>query len=287
MKYGDHSPCPRCGKIGGWGRVRGTKKYFHSCRRQISPLKDTAFYRSNLSLAACFYAILLFSNCSSGVRSSFLRKQLGLATKSSHRLCNLVRLHMSTYERPTQLGGPGRLVEVDEILLKHVHVPDKKQHEAAIVLGMACEGKVLTGIVSDRKRQTLHANILKYVKPGSTIVTDDWGAYKGLERLGFTHISVNHSRGFFNQDGYSTCEIDAYWASLRRAMRGYHQVSPSNLWMFLAEVECRYNFRRERQALFDSLTSRWPTLTPESAAMFERRFDWRLSGGNQSEDIGC
>lgn len=175
-----------------------------------------------------------------------------------------------------QLGGDGSLVEVDEVLLRHVRSPGKNRNEATIILGIACEGKVLTGIVADRKRQTLHANILKYVKPGSIIVTDDWRAYKGLECLGFRHISVNHSRGFFNQDGYSTCEIDSYWASLRRAMRRYHQVAAPNLWLFLAEVECRYNSRRHRHRLFDSLISHWPILTPESVAMFERRFDWRL-----------
>lgn len=274
-KFGDHTPCPHCGVTGGWGRLRGTKKYFHSCRRQVSPLKGTAFYRSNMSLTAYFYAILLFSNCASGVRSSFLRRQLGIHPKSAHRLCNRIRLHMATYERPPKLGGPGKLVEVDEVLLRHALCPGKSQHQPTIVMGMACQGKVITGIVADRKRQSLHANILKFVETGSTIVTDDWCAYKGLERLGFKHISVNHSRGFLNEHGFSTCEIDSYWATLRRAMRGYRQTAPANLWMFLAEIECRHNFRHDRSALFETLISHWPTITADNLATFERRFDWR------------
>lgn len=284
-KFADHSPCPRCGTIGRWGAIRGTKKYFHSCRRQISVLKDTAFYRSNLSLTACFYAILLFANCSSGIRSSFLRKQLGLLPKSAHRLCNRVRLHMSTYERPIALGGPGKRVEVDEVLLRHVRIPGQDRLETAMVMGMVCEGRVITGIVSDRKRQTLHANIQRYVRRGSTIVTDDWAAYKGLDRLGFKHISVNHSRGFFNEAGFSTGEIDSYWASLRRAMRGYHQVAPSNLWIYLAEIECRYNFRHDRDLFFEALISRWPALTPSSIPVFKRKFDWRSAGGETTSNL--
>ena len=283
QKFADHSPCPRCGTIGAWGKVRGTKKYFHSCRKQVSPLMETVFYRSNLSLTACFYAILLFANCSSGVRTSFLRRQLGLHPKSTHRLCSRVRLHMATYERPGALGGPGKLVEVDEVLLRHMRYPGHNRFEAAMVMGIACEGKVVTGIIADRKRQTLHANILKYVKPGSTVVTDDWTAYKGLERLGFAHVCVNHSRGFFNQEGYATCAIDSYWASLRRAMRGYHQVAAPNLWIFLAEIECRYNFRRERGALFERLITHWPAITPEIVPQFERRFDWRLQTQNHDQ----
>lgn len=242
---------------------------------QVSPLKDTAFYRSNITLSAYFYAILLFSNSSSGVRSSFLRRQLGLLPKSAHRLCNRIRLHMATYERPAKLGGPGTLVEVDEVLLRHVLAPGKNQHEAMIIMGLACQGKVITGMVADRKRKSLHANILKFVEPGSRIVTDDWVAYKGLDQLGFEHISVNHSKGFFNEDGYSTSGIDSYWATLRRAMRGYHQVAAPNLWLFLAEIECRYNSRHDGGALFDKLISHWPALTPRSILTYERRFDWR------------
>lgn len=275
-KFADHLPCPRCGQTGAWGKVRGTKKYFHACRHQISPLNGTAFYRSNLSLTACFYAILLFANCSSGVRSSFLRRQLGLGPKSSHRLSNRVRLHMAAYARPETLGGPGKRVEVDEVLLRHIRIADREQLQKAIVMGLTCEGKVITGIIPDRKRATLHAHIVKHVKPGSTVITDDWIGYRGIGQLGYRHIPVNHSKGYFNEAGNSTCAIDSYWASLRRMMRRYHQVAPENLWLFLAEAECRYNFRHRRELMFDELISHWPALTQEHLGRLERRFDWRL-----------
>jgi transposase-like protein len=154
-------------------------------------------------------------------------------------------------------------------------MPGQDRLQPVIVMGMMCEGTVLTGIIADRKRVTLHAHIARHVRPGSTVITDDWVGYKGLDQLGFSHISVNHSQGFFNQQGFSTCEIDACWASLRRLMRCYRQVSAENLWLFLAEAECRYNFRHRREVLFDTLISHWPALTPEFLALLERRFDWR------------
>ena len=285
QKFGDHTACPHCGKVGSWGRVKGTKKYFHTCRKQVSPLKDTAFYRSNVSLTACFYAILLFANCSSGIRSSFLRKQLGLGAKSAHRLCNRVRLHMAAYQRPALLGGDGKLVEVDEVLLRHVRSPGKYHSDATIILGMVCDGTLINGVINDRTRKTLHANIVRFIKPGSIIVTDDWRPYRGLEQFGFSHIAVNHSVGFFNENGFSTGEIDSYWAVLRRAMRSYHQVAPDNLWLFLAEMECRYNFRHDRSALFEALISRWPAITNESLKILQSRFDWRFpcaEGANEA-----
>jgi IS1 family transposase len=187
---------------------------------------------------------------------------------------------MAAYDRPARLGGPGKLVEVDEVLLRHARPLGARQCDATKVLGIVCDGQVIAGIVGDRTRQTLHANILKYVESGSIIVTDDWAAYKGLDQLGFKHIAVNHSKGYFNEGGYSTCQIDSYWATLRRAMRGYHQVSPRNLWLFLAEIEFRYNLRHDCSSVFERLISHWPAITPDSVPLIEQRFDWRKCYAN-------
>lgn len=274
-KFGDHGCCPHCGEVGGWGKVVGTKKFFHKCRKQISPLKDTVLYRSNISISAFFYTILLFSNFSSGVRSSFVRKQLGLTPRSSHVLCNRVRLHMAAYDRPDKVGGVGKEVEVDEVQLRHVRLPGVDRHMSVCVVGIAFEGKVIAGITRDRTRNTLHDIILRHVKPGSTIITDDWTGYKGLRDYGYKHKTVNHSIGYFNEYGVSTCNIDSYWATLRRVIRLYRQVATHNLWLFLAETEARYNFRHDYSQLFEHLTGRWPKITPETSKELMRRYDWR------------
>ncbi|MBU2587654.1 MAG: IS1595 family transposase [Alphaproteobacteria bacterium] len=273
-KFGGHTPCPLCDSFGRWTKVKGTKKFQHACHKQISLLAGTAFYRSNIPLSACFYAMLLFANSSSGVRTSFLRKQLGLGTKSAHRLSNCIRLHMSAWDRPTQLGGPGKLVEVDEVLLRHLRKPGVPNLDSALVMGIACEEQVLCGIVPDRKRETLHRNIKKFVAPDSIVVTDDWVAYRKLADLGFRHITVNHSQGYFNTEGYSTGKIDSYWAVVRRAMRGYHQVSQYNLWLFIAEIECRYNMRHSTESIFDTLVSHWPSVIGDDLEALRLKYDW-------------
>lgn len=274
-KWGGHSPCPKCGIVDGWTPIKGTKKYLHRCRSHLSPLKGTPFYRSNLSLMACFYAMLLFANSSSGVRSSFVRKQLGIGIKSAHRLCNRIRLHMSSYDRPEMLGGPEKKVYVDEVYLRHVRCPNSSSLVAKIVLGFCCDGHVLCGIVENRKAATLLSAIDRMVAPGSIIVTDDWVGYKRVPTLGFDHITINHSTGrFFDYDGNSTCEIDSYWATMRRALRLYHQVAEDNLWLYLAEIEFRYNHRFAATSTFDALVSHWPDLDDLGAEALRRRYDW-------------
>lgn len=93
-------------------------------------------------------------------------------------------------------------MEVDEVLLRHVRVKGSGQLEQRCVVGLACEGRVVTGMVPDRKRATLHAIIRKHVHPESIIVTDDWIGYKGIEKHGYFHVTVNHSIGFFNENGF-------------------------------------------------------------------------------------
>lgn len=275
-RWGDHTACPVCGKIGGWKSIPRTRKYRHTCRTHLSVLKGTAFYRSNLPLMAYFYAILLFANSSSGMRSTFIRKHLGLGLKGAVNLSQRVRLHISAYDRPERLGGPGKTVFVDEVYLRHIVDKGQGRRVSVQVLGFSCEGRVIAGIVPDRKAATLLAEIKKRVVPGSSIITDDWCGYKRVPTLGFRHIAVNHSKGsFFDTRGNSTGEIDSYWATVRRALRLYHQVRDDTLWLFLAEIEFRYNHRFGHCSPFETLVSHWPDLDLIGPEALRKRYDWR------------
>ncbi|CAF0963153.1 unnamed protein product [Brachionus calyciflorus] len=44
---------------------------------------------------------------------------------------------------------------------------------------------------NSRDGQTLLALIIKHVEKGSTIITDCWKGYNGLEENGFEHLLVN------------------------------------------------------------------------------------------------
>ncbi|MBV7267543.1 IS1595 family transposase [Erythrobacter ani] len=274
-KWGNHSPCPGCGELGQWFPVRNSKKYRHSCNLQFSPLKDTVIYRSNLSLIAFFYALLLFCNSAYGMRSSFIRKQLGIGVKSAHRLCNRVRLHMSAYNRASKLGGKGKTVYVDEVYLRRIVDLQSSRRKGAFVQGLRCDGQLLMGIVADRKRRSLVDNIERLVLPGSRIITDSYGSYRALGDKGWEHIRINHSRAFHDFHGHTTNPIECCWSALKRNLKSYSQVGEHNLWLFLAEFECRFNLRSETTSCFEQLCSHFPPINEETQLALIKRFDWR------------
>ena len=57
------------------------------------------------------------------------------------------------------------------------------------------ENSVFT-CVDDRSAATLIPIILRWIKPGTTIISDSWKAYSSLGQSGYTHLTVNHSLNF-------------------------------------------------------------------------------------------
>jgi hypothetical protein len=242
-------------------------------------LEDTVLYRSNLAPMAWFYAMLLLANSSIGMRSTFLRKQLGLGVRSTVRLGQHIRLQMAALEGFEPVGGPGKLVYVDEALATRVTAGLRTQRHRSpiVVMGFACDDRVVSGIIPDRTGTTIKAAIERCVRPGSILVTDAHASYAALRKRGWQHLIVNHSVAFHDFNGNTINAIETYWRVLKRTLSGYGLVDAKNAWLYLAEVQFRYNRRRSTVSLFDSLIERFPAIGLIERAQLERHFDWRLT----------
>jgi hypothetical protein len=74
--------------------------------------------------------------------------------------------------------------------------------------------KVFLAVVPQRNAETLEMVIRQYVKPGSTIITDCWRGYSGLESLdqNYIHRTINHQVGFsINGINTNTIEGKKFW----------------------------------------------------------------------------
>ena len=96
--------------------------------------------------------------------------------------------------------------------------------------------------VPSTDRLTLTTEIQKSVKTGSTIYTDDHGAYRNLNQLGYQHRPLAHSAGEYVKHGAHTNGIESVWAVLKRGYYGtYHQWSQKHMRRYVDEFTFRLN----------------------------------------------
>ena len=82
-------------------------------------------------------------------------------------------------------------------------------------------------IVPDRTIATLNPIIHHYIKPGTTIMSDEWKAYDCLQNEGYNRGTVCHKRNFVSPDDpqVHTQNIEILW---KYAKRNYPRNSTSD-----------------------------------------------------------
>lgn len=101
-------------------------------------------------------------------------------------------------------------------------------------------GRVKAEVVADRTKEILHALVAKNISDGTTLMTDEWGGYKGTD---LAHEIINHAetyvRGIVHTNG-----IENFWALLKRGLGGtYICVEPFHLFRYIDEQAFRYEHR--------------------------------------------
>ena len=124
-----------------------------------------------------------------------------------------------------QIGGNGIEVEIDESKFGK-----RKYHRGHKVEGQWVFGgrekynkqKIFMIPVHNQKATTLLPLIKKWICPGSIIHSDCWKAYNGLSKMGYTHVTVNHSKEFVNKDNAAcTNAIESDWRHAKVHMPSY------------------------------------------------------------------
>ena len=129
-----------------------------------------------------------------------------------------------------KIGGVGLEVEIDESLFGGVKYGrgNPFRHLQCWVLGGKCwqTGEIFLEICEGglRNGETLKEIILRRVERGTTIYTDQWKGYYGLNSLGFDwdreETTVNHSKNFINPENKQvhTQGIESKWRQVKRQL---------------------------------------------------------------------
>src|SRR5947199_9124904 len=143
-------------------------------------------------------------------------------------------------------GGPGR---------------GTLEKEKPPIFGMIQRsGEVVIRMLSDVQQATIRPLIRRFIAPGSTVYTDEYGIYNRLSKWGYTHRTVCHAAGEFarDEDGDGFCEVhvntmEGLRSLLRSWLRPHRGVSQEKLPAYLAFFEVVHNARRRGKALLATL----------------------------------
>ena len=253
--YGETLDCPKCHKHGKFHRIKRHPAYKCAwCGYEIYPMIGTIFAGSHTPLQKWFYAIYLFTTTRHGVPALELQRQLGVSYPTALRMAHKIREHMADTDGENPLDG---IVEADETYIGGKR-PGTRGRGAAgktVVFGMLERGgDVMTKVVPDVKKRTLKPIVSENVETGSTVHTDELRSYKGLNRIGYHHETVNHGAGQYVNYNSHVNGIEGFWSRLKLSIKGTHvHVSGKHLNKYLKEFEFRYNYRKQPALMFPTL----------------------------------
>jgi transposase-like protein len=264
---GENAVCPKCQIVRAFKRyeTRQTRPSWTctGCGHHLHPLAGTIFEKSSTSLHLWFYAMYLMTSTRCGISAKQLERELGVTYKTAWRMAHLIRHKLMKQDsEPFDSGNP---VEADETYMGgrrrgtgRVGRPAEGEGNKAAVFGMVQrQGKVFAAIVPSVKSGTLFPFIMERVLPGSTVYTDEYKPYDGLQAAGFHHRRIMHSQKVYMQGDVHTNTMEGFWSLVKRGVGGvYHSVSAKHLQGYLNEYAWRYNERNSPRAKFSTLLRR-------------------------------
>lgn len=240
--------CPHCGSVSEHhyhltvnGKFEGLYKC-KDCRERFTVTVGTMFEKSHVPLKKWFYTIYVFLSHKKGISSVQLAKDINVTQKTAWFMLNRIRYNLddelkfedTTQVDETYVGGKSR---------KYHKNQGRSLKQKTPVMGLLSDGKVHAKVIPNASGNVLKSIIKDFVKFGTTVVSDGWRGYKGLNEH-YKHVVVEHSKGVYMNNGFHTNSIEGFWSQLKRGIIGiYHLVSSKHLQMYCNEFEYRYNTR--------------------------------------------
>jgi len=249
--------CPRCGS----DRTRfiATRRQWE-CRvghpqARFSIKTGTVMEDSPLSLDKWLIAIWMEANAKNSISSYEVHRALGITQKSAWFLQQRIRLAMQNGDFFQQLTGE---VEVDETFIggqaRFMHKGKKKRvikgtgghlsGKAAVMGLLERHGQVRTIVLDSVKKNPMHTHVKNNVEPGSTLYTDAYASYVGLEKE-YVHKVIDHAETYVKGNVH-TNGLENFWSLFKRCIKGTHiSVEPFHLFRYLDAETFRFNERKD------------------------------------------
>jgi transposase-like protein len=210
-------------------KIRRESKRFRCvnkrCRSSITIFKDSFFAQNRIKCSEMMMiSYFWLAKCS---RESILTMTKHSPNTITNHMKYLRELIIDTLEDESEkIGGNDIIVEIDESKFGRRKYHRGKRVEGVWVIGgveKTEDKRCFLKVVEKRNHETIKELIERYVEKGSIVRTDCWKGYNGIDKLGVTHQTINHSINFTDPEtGVNTNTIEGIWNGIKL------QIAPRN-----------------------------------------------------------
>ena len=245
LRWPEGFSCTKCGNTTYWASARGLY-ICCSCEYHQSVTAGTIFHATRKPLTVWFKALWWFSTRKTGVNAVNLQQLLGLGSyKTAWEWLQKLRSCTIRAGREKLSGN----VEVDEFYLGGERGKKGRGSPFKSAVAIAVErkgrklGRLRMRVITRCTVQELIPFVTNNVLSGSTVTTDGWAGYNGLENEGFQHRKIFQSKSEEKESVLSGVHLIA--SLVKRLILGTFQgrFEEKYLQRYLDEYVFRFNRR--------------------------------------------
>lgn len=268
-KFGGRTRCPHCGHERKLWTLSDDRWKCSKCYRKFGLFTQSWLSRTRFELPEILELLYWFEI---GITDHDIAEHVDADYRRVHRFLLQVREAIADYEDRTIQVLDGE-VEVDESYFgasfknRRRAKREKLRKEGQVKRGRGAnelqqavfglyersDGLVYVEPVKDVTKQTLQEILKGKVTVHSTVYSDTFRSYQGLEQTFDNHETIEHRANEYARNDVTINGIEGFWAFAEEHLQDHHGVSESNFLYYLKEKEFRWNERPLDQDQFVKL----------------------------------